>query len=461
MASVFKKTVTLPIPACAELVTLKGIPSARWKSANGKLRVATVVNNRIRYRTDTYFAKFRDAEGRLVERSTGCRDKGAALAALHELTRREERVRSGVMTTAEARLADRAQDAIAVHLDDYVAALEARGSSPKHVRETRRVLNRVFEACGVARLADLDRSTLERHLNTRRQAGTSARTRNIDLTHAIAFGNWCVPARLAANPFAKLSKANEAADRRRTRRALSEAEVDRFLLAARERPLSEARAIRRGPRKGTFVADVRPEVVDRLELLGRERALIYLVLVTTGLRRGELASLTVGSLRLDPPASLELAAASAKNRTASTTPLRDDVAALLKDWLADKLARTRREALKRGDPVPAALPLDTPVFRVPVELVKILDRDLRLAGIPKRDDRGQVVDVHALRKTFGTHLARAGVSLRVAQELMRHSDPKLTANLYTDPRLLDAGGAVDLLPAYGRDKGDKASKSGS
>jgi hypothetical protein len=29
---------------------------------------------------------------------------------------------------------------------------------------------------------------------------------------------------------------------------------------------------------------------------------------------------------------------------------------------------------------------------------------------------------------------------------MRHSDPSLTANVYTDPRLLDVAGAMDALP---------------
>ena len=41
------------------------------------------------------------------------------------------------------------------------------------------------------------------------------------------------------------------------------------------------------------------DVLDRLERLGRERALLYLVLVTTGLRKGELASLTVADVVLD------------------------------------------------------------------------------------------------------------------------------------------------------------------
>ena len=31
---------------------------------------------------------------------------------------------------------------------------------------------------------------------------------------------------------------------------------------------------------------------------------------------------------------------------------------------------------------------------------------------------------------------------------MRHSDPKLTANTYTDPSLLDVAGAVESLPRF-------------
>jgi site-specific recombinase XerC len=64
----------------------------------------------------------------------------------------------------------------------------------------------------------------------------------------------------------------------------------------------------------------------------------------------------------------------------------------------------------------------------------------------ERDERNRVVDVHALRVTFGTHLCAAGVPLRTAQAAMRHSKPELTANIYTDPKLLDVAGAIDALP---------------
>jgi hypothetical protein len=91
-------------------------------------------------------------------------------------------------------------------------------------------------------------------------------------------------------------------------------------------------------------------------------------------------------------------------------------------------------------------------------MVRVFDRDLKLAGIPKRDERGRTLDVHALRTTFGTLLSRGGVPLRTAQAAMRHSDPSLTANVYTDPKLLDVAGALDALPSLPLDAGQTASR---
>src|SRR5262249_25263814 len=88
-------------------------------------------------------------------------------------------------------------------------------------------------------------------------------------------------------------------------------------------------------------------------------------------------------------------------------------------------------------------------------LCKILNRDLRLAGIPKRDDRGRTLDVHALRHTFGTLMSKGGIAPRTAQAAMRHSKLDLTMNVYTDPRLLDVRGALDALPALPLEGADR------
>jgi hypothetical protein len=111
----------------------------------------------------------------------------------------------------------------------------------------------------------------------------------------------------------------------------------------------------------------------------------------------------------------------------------------------ERTTRACRQAEARlaGSPVPSQLAADAWVFAVPAGLRRTLDRGLRAAGIPKRDDRGRTVDVHAIRTTFGTLLSMTGAAPRTARAAMRHSDIKLTMNVYTDPRLLDVRGAVE------------------
>jgi len=53
---------------------------------------------------------------------------------------------------------------------------------------------------------------------------------------------------------------------------------------------------------------------------------------------------------------------------------------------------------------------------------------------------------HDLRGTTATLLARAGVSLVVAQRMLRHADPRLTANVYTRVDLADLRAGVARVP---------------
>ncbi len=191
------------------------------------------------------------------------------------------------------------------------------------------------------------------------------------------------------------------------------------------------------------------ELQDKLEWLGRERSLVYKTLILTGLRKSELSALQVNQLQLDGShPHIVLNAADEKNREGNSIPLRQDLADDLQNWLDDRQQRDTKPTLRLSD---AAGRADeslgaSPVFVVPDTLVKILKRDLKAAGIADKDDRGRVLDVHALRTSFGTLLSVGGVPLRTAQAAMRHSDPKLTANVYTDPRLLDVHSALDALP---------------
>jgi integrase len=453
VGTVFKKTYTKPLPAEAETFVRKDQRFARWKDRRGKTRTAPLTtgedgSERIAIESPFYVAKYRDGAGVVQTISTGCRDEGAARRVLADLERRAELVRARVMSAAEAAVGDHQATPFGEHVDSYLAYLEAKGSCKEHRSERARQLRRLAADCTFGALADLHREALERWLGAQSRAGMGARTRNSYLGSLLAFCNWCVETnRLTSNPFGAVPKANEKADPRRPRRAMTEPELVKLLTVARERPLFDALTVRKGPRKGERYANVRPEVRTRLEWLGRERALIYKTLVLTGLRKGELASLTVAHLRLDDVVPcITLDAADEKNREGNDIPLRDDLAADLRGWLADKLHRLQDEARQAGGTIPARLPPDTRLFDVPDKLCKILNRDLRLAGIPKRDDRSRVLDVHALRHTFGSLLSKGGVAPRTAQAAMRHSKIDLTMNVYTDPALLDVRGALGALP---------------
>ena len=97
MGSVYRKSVTRPLPGGAELFTKAGEQFARWKPTKGKTRTAKVTTGkagspRILDEAGTYIAKFRDGSGYVCEVSTGCRDLDAARSVLGKLERRAELV---------------------------------------------------------------------------------------------------------------------------------------------------------------------------------------------------------------------------------------------------------------------------------------------------------------------------------------------------------------------------------
>jgi len=500
MGTVFKPFVTRPLPDGAKVVTRAGKPVAVWTDASGKRRQAPATGKRAKRpgiveRAGTYSAQYRDGDGVVRRVPTGCKSLDAARAVLADLERRAEHVKAGIVTQAEANVAEHADTAVVEHVEAYVAALaHKRGKgarrtvSPEHVANVDRTLRLIVVECGFKRLRDLNRDAVDRWVSrllelpddavvdaagaVTSSARPAARTVNAKLATVTAWANWLVESgRLTASPFARLRKLDEADDTRRQRRALTADELDRLLTVARLRPVAQfgrptLRVIddaRPAKSRATWKraeltfdtivdaaergrACMRPEAAAQFDRLGRERALIYRVLVTTGLRRGELAALTVGDVLLDDDRpAIMLRGADAKNGKRATLPLRADVADELRAWIDEKAEAVCRERVGVAGVVSAID--DAPLFDVPDKLVRILDRDLAAAGIPKRDDRGRTVDVHAMRGTFATHLAAAGVSPVTLKTLMRHARIETTLKHYTDPALLDVAGAVEMLPA--------------
>jgi integrase len=76
----------------------------------------------------------------------------------------------------------------------------------------------------------------------------------------------------------------------------------------------------------------------------------------------------------------------------------------------------------------------------------MLKLDLQRAGIDPVDASGRVVDLHSLRHGYITALAKAGVPIKTLQTLARHSDPKLTLNVYSHLTVFDTAAALNALP---------------
>jgi integrase len=162
---------------------------------------------------------------------------------------------------------------------------------------------------------------------------------------------------------------------------------------------------------------------------GPDRAMMYLVAFATGYRVKELAKLTPGSFDLesDRPAA-SLPSRGTKNKKRAVQYLPPGLATQLRDYLAGR---------------PAGSPLWPGGWAIKGAMM--LRADLKAAGIPYRvetPDGPRFADFHALRHSYLSALASAGVGVKELQELARHSDPRLTLGIYTHAR---AGALVDAV----------------
>jgi integrase len=467
MATLYRKRYPIPMPPGAQIIERNGQRIARWTNGKNQVRTAEVVDDgHIAFVADCWYMRYRDADGIMRRESTGCRDKQAAQKKLADVLAEVEKVQTGIITQQEKQIADHAVRSLGQHVADYLEHLSrkrirGRKVSATYLKNIRGRLTRLIADCGWHRLRDITRERMERWLDEAEAGNLATSTRNEYLISLSALCTWAVKSqRLSRNPVSGIGKASRESDRRHHRRALAAEEVARLLDAARRRPVAEIgrepvalpddeKNSRQSWTYEALTADNfercyaagQQRLADqgqrrvKLEALGRQRSLFYLLAVSTGLRRGELASLTWGQVHLEalPSPFLALEAQDAKSGRSANVPLRSDVAESLRQHLAE-----------RGNPT-----FTEPLFAAP-PTIRVFDADCQAAGIAKRDDRGRIVDIHALRHTFGTHLSACGVHPRTAMAAMRHSRIELTMNYYTDPTLLDVAGAVNALPAFGR-----------
>lgn len=365
-----------------------------------------------------YVVDYTDADGRrrrVFTRSTNRRD---AKRVAEKLERQVFEVRHGLALPRSIVIAERMKKPIFDAIDAFERHLAGKGNSQAHVRQVVRRLRRVMRFCEFRILVDLaeDRGPSHPRIEEailefidepriRRGKPFVTSTRNAVLRELQHFCRWAIQTeRLSRSPILKIVKRRDDGSLSRERRALSDDEC-RHLFATARRSCRRCR-------------------VD-----GKSRAMLYRVAIETGLRRGELASLKPRDFVLDGEyPHVVVRAMYTKNRTLVKQPLRSE------------LAEELRRFLKRR-------PVRRCVWPIPRHAARMLRGDLEDAGIPYVDAEGRIADFHALRHTFITRLALAGVPVAHAQKLARHSNPQLTLKHYTHIEEVHLRVELDRLPS--------------
>jgi integrase len=84
-----------------------------------------------------------------------------------------------------------------------------------------------------------------------------------------------------------------------------------------------------------------------------------------------------------------------------------------------------------------------------VNITRMLHRLLEAAEIDRLDAQGKKVDVHGLRHSFASRLARNGVPITFAQRLLGHSRVEMTARVYTHLGDEQLRNAIDQIETSG------------
>jgi integrase len=382
-----------------------------------------------------WIARWFDCNGKRVERSTRTTDRAAAERIIAKKVADVALRRDGVIDANKDRFAVEGRKPLTEHFVDYLDQFRRKSRSKDHVKEKVRILDRIAVAPGMTTLATLTPDTLEPYLWELRDSGLSARTVNFHRQTAAAFMSWCVKKkRAASNPLTTIPKLNEDRDRRRVRRPLTDEEFARLLAIARD----------------------------------RGRAAWYLCAGLAGLRRSDLIRLVWADIDLEHNS---ITISEGKADRVDVLPIHPQ--------LAEELQRLRAERL----PMPTARVFPTAVTDRTVRkdflraglarLETVFDADGKTVMIGKskhrrpkmrittEDDEGRVLDLHALRTTLGTNLARSGVAPQLAQKIMRHSDYRTTQKHYTVLGLTDTAAAIERMPGIRDDKREGVKATGT
>ena len=313
---------------------------------------------------------------------TGTGSKADTLAMARKLEDEHRQIRLGYRPPPTE---CRQPHSFAEVMEEYLAWGNAQGGrnghpwGPKHAASRRRHLPWWKRQLNLNDVADLAGclAEVEAALRGLKNEGRTGKTISNYAESLAAFCDWCVERNyLEKDPLKGLKRFDSTAQSRR--RAMTPDEIQRLLQVAPP-----------------------------------PRQLLYAVACATGLRAHELTSLQVADLD-QANQGLVLDPRWTKNRKKGFQPLPTSLAGLLSQASCGKAG-------------------SEPLLEVPSHTARTLDLDLETAAIPKLTEEGKL-DFHAFRTTFATLVIELGANPKEAQDLLRHSTPQLTMNVYARAR---------------------------
>ena len=360
----------------------------------------------LRKRSGSWYVRYRDEHGQQHEVKAGP-DQAMARRIGAELESRVQGIRTGATDPRERAWADAERKPLTAHVHDWHATLIAKGRKPRYADLARDRTLRLIETAKAFRVSHLSLSAIQTAVGDLRKlpgrcgnVGLSDRTVFHHVRAIKMFSKWLWrDGRLREDPLVHLSPPTVV--HKRERRALETEDAARLIVTTPTQP-------------------------RRYGLSGEDRVICYALALGTGYRAEELRNLTPEDFDLDhDPPTVRCHAAYAKNHTEAFQPIRPDLAAFLRAWVASRTAGQR-------------------IFgNLTDKTAEMLRRDLAAAGI----ENAHVYDFHCLRHTFVTALIRSGASIKVVQALARHADPAMTLGVYTHVQVYDLARGLDGLPA--------------
>ena len=386
------------------------------------------------YETKKWYGEYTD-ENNVIQRVSLSTNKTDAQSMLAEKIAEARKRASGIEVSPYEKHFNRP---LSAHIADYGEHLESKGNTEVHNRETITKITTVALGCGFKHVQNIDGAKVATWLNTQRKTRKrfSIQTSNYYLGALKSFCRWLDQNdRIPKNPLSSLRPQNADVDRRHERRSLSDDEFMRLVRAAE--------------------CGRRVEGVD-----GEDRAMLYVLACWTGYRKKELASLTLSSFDFDarPAATVRLKPKDSKRRKRDSIPIHETVVERLRSWLEKKGKLSKTVPIFSLRSPGGGLRKTCKMMRVDLASARKTwieearteeEREERKTSdfLSYQDQEGLFADFHANRHTFISNLGRMGVPIQTAQKLARHSDPKLTTNIYTHLDGTVKSAAISTLPA--------------